>query len=61
MTLAEIVEQLRSCNYECEAGRLEDNVAFEELVQYAIAIEVVKTKFLKACGIEVHEVRRARN
>lgn len=35
MTLTEIVEQLRSCNYECEAGRLEDNVAFVELVQMA--------------------------
>lgn len=35
MTLAEIVEQLRSCNYECEAGRLEDNVAFVELERLA--------------------------
>jgi hypothetical protein len=28
MTLAEIVKQLESCNYECEAGPLANNVAF---------------------------------
>lgn len=33
MSLAEIVEQLKSCNYECEAGPLENNVAFIELVR----------------------------
>jgi hypothetical protein len=31
MTLKEIVEQLKSCRYECEAGPLENNVAFIEL------------------------------
>lgn len=31
MNLKEIVEQLESCNYECEAGPLENNVAFIEL------------------------------
>lgn len=31
MTLIEIIEQLRLCGYECEAGPLENNVAFIEL------------------------------
>lgn len=31
MTLAEIVEQLESCGFECEAGKLENSVAFREL------------------------------
>jgi hypothetical protein len=35
MTLQEIVEQLESCNYECEAGTLENNVAWRELKQIA--------------------------
>jgi hypothetical protein len=39
MTLSEIVEQLRSCGFECEAGPLESNVAFEELVRLA-SVEV---------------------
>jgi predicted DNA binding CopG/RHH family protein len=35
MTLTEIIEQLESCNYECEAGRLENNVAWQELKKMA--------------------------
>lgn len=35
MTLPEIVAQLRACGYECEAGRLEFNVAFQALVEMA--------------------------
>jgi hypothetical protein len=35
MTLREIVEQLQSCNYECEAGPLENNVAFVDLQRLA--------------------------
>ena len=31
MTLIEIVKQLKTCNYTCEAGKLEDNIAFKEL------------------------------
>lgn len=34
-TLQSIVEQLRSCKYECEAGPLELNTAFIELVNLA--------------------------
>ena len=30
-TLTKIVEQLESCNYECEAGYLKNNVAFKSL------------------------------
>jgi hypothetical protein len=35
MTLQEIIEQLESCHYECEAGTLENNVAFIELKRIA--------------------------
>lgn len=35
MTLSEIVQQLRSCQYECEAGSLDNNVAFIALVEMA--------------------------
>jgi hypothetical protein len=35
MTLSDIVTQLRACNYTCEAGALENNVAFQELVKMA--------------------------
>lgn len=31
MTLEEIVSQLKSCGFTCEAGKLENNVAFMEL------------------------------
>lgn len=34
-TLNEIVEQLKSCGYECEAGPLENNVAFQKLAELA--------------------------
>lgn len=34
-TLKEIVEQLESCGYECEAGKLEFNVAFIALKKMA--------------------------
>jgi hypothetical protein len=35
MTLAEIIEQLEACGYECEAGPLENNVAWQELKEIA--------------------------
>lgn len=35
MTLKEIVEQLESCGYECEAGPLSNNTAFIELKERA--------------------------
>lgn len=35
MTLQEIIEQLEACGYECEAGPLENNVAWQELKQKA--------------------------
>ena len=35
MTLKEIVEQLELCGFECEAGPLENNVAFIELKEMA--------------------------
>ncbi len=34
-TLPEIVEQLRACGYECEAGRLEFNTHFQALEELA--------------------------
>jgi len=36
MTLIEIVLQLLSCDYECQAGKLENNVAFQELMSRAL-------------------------
>jgi hypothetical protein len=33
--LKEIIEQLESCNYTCEAGPIENNVAFIELKELA--------------------------
>ena len=39
MTLREIIEQLESCNYECEAGSLERNIAFIELKERVEFIE----------------------
>lgn len=41
MKLREIVEQLRSCGYTCEAGALENNVAFMELERITQANESV--------------------
>lgn len=35
MTLPEIIEQLKSCQYECEAGPLENNIAFKALEELA--------------------------
>ena len=35
MTLGEIVKQLESCGYECEAGFLENNTAFIALKELA--------------------------
>ena len=35
MTLIDIVEQLKKCGFTCEVGRLEDNVAFQELEKLA--------------------------
>lgn len=36
MNLREIVTQLESCHYECEAGALENNVAFIRLKEISI-------------------------
>ena len=33
--LSQIVNQLLACNYECEAGKLEHNLAFQELMELA--------------------------
>lgn len=35
MTITEIIKQLKSCNYTCEAGPLENNVAFKFLEKLA--------------------------
>lgn len=35
MTLQEIVTQLHACGYTCEAGKLENNVAWQELERLA--------------------------
>ncbi|MED4411023.1 MULTISPECIES: hypothetical protein [Bacillus subtilis group] len=35
MKLSEIVDQLKACGFECEAGPLENNVAFVELEKIA--------------------------
>lgn len=35
MELKEIIEQLESCKFECEAGPLENNTAFIELKKRA--------------------------
>ncbi|MEC1351687.1 hypothetical protein [Bacillus licheniformis] len=35
MKLSEIVDQLMGCGFECEAGPLENNVAFVELEKIA--------------------------
>ena len=37
LTLSEIVMQLLSCGYECKAGPLRNNVAFQDLVAKAHA------------------------
>ena len=37
MTLSKIVYQLLTCGYECEAGALRNNVAFQDLVARAYA------------------------
>jgi len=41
MTVSEIVEQLESCDYECEGGPLENNVAFIELKQKAENLDLL--------------------
>jgi hypothetical protein len=35
MNLMEIIEQLKACNFECIAGKLENNIAFQELEKRA--------------------------
>jgi hypothetical protein len=35
MNLKEICEQLRACNFECEGGHIQSNVAFIELERLA--------------------------
>lgn len=39
MTLKECIEQLKWCGYECEAGKLECNVAFRKLAHVVDEIE----------------------
>lgn len=41
MTLKECIEQLEYCNYECEAGKLECNVAFRQIKEVVERIEFV--------------------
>lgn len=48
MTLSEIVEQLRSCDYQCEGGPLVNNVAFREL-EYC-ATQEMKLEPCPFCG-----------
>jgi hypothetical protein len=48
MTLQEIIEQLESCNYECEAGRLENNVAFIELKKVLQRAYDLEQEWMKA-------------
>lgn len=38
-TLKEIVEQLKNCGYECEAGPLVNNVAFQKLSELAGVVD----------------------
>jgi hypothetical protein len=52
MTLTEIVEQLRSCKFTCEAGALEQNIAFIALEilaenQGEIQVEIPRSGWLK--------------
>ena len=42
MTLTEIVEELRSCKYECEDGALEHDVTFLKLEQFAKRLAMSK-------------------
>jgi hypothetical protein len=42
MTLAEIIEQLEACGYECEAGRLENNVVWQRLKTWLMVEEVIR-------------------
>jgi hypothetical protein len=37
--LQQIVEQLESCNYECQAGTLENNVAWQKLKRFALVMD----------------------
>jgi hypothetical protein len=47
MNLKEIVEQLKSCGYQCEAGDLEHNEAFIALAQKANARGTTLEKYLQ--------------
>jgi len=41
MTLKECIRQLESCNFECEAGKLECNIAFKQLKDLVERVEEV--------------------
>ena len=48
-SLAELVEQIEACGYRCEAGPLENNLAFIELK------ERVKEPAYEVVEVEIHE------
>lgn len=54
MTLSEIIVQLKSCDYRCEAGPLTMNVAFQELEIRAQLeeIESLMPEHLPECGTQ---------
>lgn len=59
MTLKEIVEQLESCDYRCEAGSLENNVAFQELKRLAekpARMPSIRVRHLDRAGIPIPRV-----
>jgi hypothetical protein len=56
MTLQEIVDQLRACEFTCEAGRLEMNVAFQELEKIANTESYLARLLNKGnCHFELYE------
>lgn len=56
MNLKDVVEQLEACHYECEAGALENNVAFIRLKEIANALSASAG----AMGIELIAAERLR-
>lgn len=58
-TLQAIVDQLRSCEFTCEAGRLESNVAFMALERRAKIENFLLGKVDSSCKFEIHEVTGA--
>ena len=44
MTLIQIVDQLKACGFTCEAGKLEDNIAFKELEKIVELSKEIESK-----------------